>query len=156
MRIKVCWVGKTQNAPIKSLISDYLARLSHWVPIEIIEVPDLSKRKGLKGGCLLAAERAEIERALGFEGRRVVLDERGKQLTSSEFARWIDSAQVQGIRETAFIIGGAEGIDPVLVQESHFKLSLGTMTWTHEMARVLLLEQVYRAFTILRNIPYHK
>ncbi len=156
MRIKVCWVGKTQNAPIRSLISEYLARLEHLTPIEVVEVPDLSKRKGLRGGPLLAAEGAEFERALSSDCRRVLLDERGTQYASPEFARWIEAAQVQGIRELGFILGGPEGVGEQLRERAHYRLSLGEMTWTHEIARVLLLEQIYRAFSILRNIPYHK
>jgi 23S rRNA (pseudouridine1915-N3)-methyltransferase len=156
MRIKICWVGKTQNAPIRSLLSDYLARLSHLTSIEIVEVPNLSKRRGLRGAALLLAEGEEIARALTSNGRKVVLDERGTQFSSLEFARWIEAGQIQGTREIAFIIGGPEGIGRALSEQAHLKLSLGKMTWTHEMARVLLLEQIYRALCILRNIPYHK
>jgi 23S rRNA (pseudouridine1915-N3)-methyltransferase len=156
MRIKVCWVGKTRSAPISSLMSDYLARLGHLTTIEVVEVPDLSKRRSLRGESLLAAEGEEIERALSSENRRIVLDERGTQFSSPEFARWLEAAQVQGTKELAFILGSPEGLDPGLRERAHCRMSLGRMTWTHEMARVLLLEQVYRAFCILRNIPYHK
>ncbi len=156
MRITVCWVGKTQNAPIRSLAADYLARLSHLTPIEIVEVTDLSKRRSLRGAALLAAEGVEIMHALPSDCRKVVLDERGTQFSSREFARWFEAAQVQGTRELAFILGGPEGIDGAVAEQAHFRLSLGKMTWTHEMARVLLLEQIYRALSILRNIPYHK
>jgi 23S rRNA (pseudouridine1915-N3)-methyltransferase len=156
MRIKICWVGKTQNGPIRSLLLDYLARLKHLTPIEIVELPDLSKRRGLRGASLLAAEGLEISRSLPSDCRRVVLDERGSQISSLEFAHWLEGAQVQGVREIAFIIGGPEGIDRSISEQAHYRLSLGKMTWTHEMARVLLVEQVYRALSILRKIPYHK
>lgn len=156
MRIKVCWVGKTHSAPIRSLAADYLDRLNHLIAIEIVEVADLSKRRGLRGDALLAAEGAEIMRILPSDCRTVVLDERGTQYSSREFARWLEGAQVQGTRGLAFILGGPEGIDGALNDHAHFKLSLGKMTWTHEMARVLLLEQIYRALSILRHIPYHK
>lgn len=138
------------------MVSDYLERLRHLAHVEVLESPDLSKRRGLKGSLLLAAEGAEIERALPPECRRVVLDEQGVPLSSTEFARWIETAQVQGTREVAFILGGPGGIERRLRDQAHIRLSLGRMTWTHEMARVLLLEQLYRAFSILRNIPYHK
>jgi 23S rRNA (pseudouridine1915-N3)-methyltransferase len=156
MRIKVCWVGKTQSAPIKSLLSDYMGRLSHLAPIETVELPDLSKRRGLRGAPLLAAEGAEITRALSPDCRTIVLDAMGTQFSSPDFARWLEAVQAQGTREIAFILGGPEGVDHALRERAHLSLSLGKMTWTHEMARVLLLEQVYRAFSILRNIPYHK
>jgi 23S rRNA (pseudouridine1915-N3)-methyltransferase len=156
MRITACWVGKTQNAHLRSLLSEYLGRLNHLATIAVAEVPDLSKRRGLRGAALLTAERAEIERALPQGCQKVLLDERGRQFSSPEFARWLESEQIRGARETAFIIGGPEGVDPVLSNQAHLRLSLGKMTWTHEMARVLLLEQLYRAMSILRNIPYHK
>ena len=156
MRIKVCWVGKTRSAPIRSLMSDYLARLGHLTTIEIAEVTDLSKRRSLRGEILLAAEGEEIERVLSPDCRKVVLDERGTQFSSPEFARWFETAQVQGTKEIAFILGSPEGLDHGIRERAHCRLSLGKMTWTHEMARVLLLEQVYRALCILRNIPYHK
>ncbi len=156
MRIKVCWVGKTQNAPIRSLAADYLGRLSHLTPIEIVEVTDLSRRRGLRGAVLLAAQAAEIMRILPPDCRTIVLDEHGTQFSSREFASWFEMAQVQGTREMAFILGGPDGIDGAVADRAHLKLSLGKMTWTHEMARVLLLEQIYRALSILRNIPYQK
>jgi 23S rRNA (pseudouridine1915-N3)-methyltransferase len=156
MRIKICWVGKTQSGPIQSLIADYLARLRHLATIDIVETKDLSKRRGLKGAALLAAEGVEIGRTLSADSRKVVLDERGTQFSSTDFAQWLEAAQVQGIREIAFIVGGPGGIDNALSERAHFRISLGRMTWTHEMARVLLLEQIYRAYSILRNIPYHK
>jgi 23S rRNA (pseudouridine1915-N3)-methyltransferase len=156
MRIKICWVGKTQNPPIKSLLLDYLERLDHLVPIETVEVPDLSKRRGLKGASLLAAEGEELARHLDANCRRVVLDEKGTQFSSVEFARWLEQEQVRGTREIAFLIGGPEGIDRKMAQQAYLRLSLGKMTWTHEMTRVLLAEQIYRALSILRNMPYHR
>jgi 23S rRNA (pseudouridine1915-N3)-methyltransferase len=156
MRIKICWVGKTQNAPIRSLLADYLERLRHLTPVATVEVADLSKRKGLRGAALMAAEAATLARAFTPECRKVVLDERGRQFTSREFARWMESEQVRGTREIAFVIGGQEGVDRKLAEQAHLRLSLGPMTWTHEMARVLLVEQLYRALCIVRNIPYHK
>jgi 23S rRNA (pseudouridine1915-N3)-methyltransferase len=154
--MKVCWVGKTQNEQIRSLLSVYLGRLRHMTPIEVIEIRDLSKRRGLKGAALLAAEGREIERALAPGCRRVVLDERGTEFSSPEFARWLEAQQVPGTQEIAFIVGGPEGVDRTVSEQAHLRLSLGKMTWTHEMARLLFLEQVYRALSISRNIPYHK
>jgi len=156
MRIRICWVGKTQNAPIKSLLLEYIERVKHLAPIETVEVPDLSRRRGLKGAVLLAAEGAELARVIGNDCRKVVLDERGKQFSSPEFARWIEAEQVHGTRQIVFIIGGPEGVARGLSEQAHLRLSLGRMTWPHEMARVLLAEQIYRALSILRNIPYHK
>ena len=156
MRMTFCWVGKTQKAPIQTLISEYLGRLKHLAPIETVEVPDLCTRRGLKGAALVAAEAAEIAKFLAPHCRKIVLDEQGEQFSSLDFARWLEAEQIHGTRGVAFIIGGPEGMDDALLKGAHLRLSLGKMTWTHEMARVLLLEQTYRALCILRNIPYHK
>lgn len=125
-------------------------------PIETVELPDLSRRRGLKGAVLLAAEGAELARVIGRESRNVVLDERGRQFSSPEFARWFAAEQLRGTREVVFVIGGPEGVARALLEQAHLRLSLGRMTWPHELARVLLAEQIYRAWSILRNLPYHK
>lgn len=156
MNIRIVWVGKTRNAPIRSLLADYTSRLRRVVSVEIIEISDLSKRRGLRGAALVAAEGAEIAKQLSGDVRKVVLDERGKTLDSVGFAHWIEAEQLRGTREIAFVIGGSEGIDRGVARSADLELSLGKMTWTHEIARLLLLEQIYRAYSILHNSPYHK
>jgi 23S rRNA (pseudouridine1915-N3)-methyltransferase len=156
MQIKILWVGKTKNAAIKSLWTDYLERLRHLVSCEIVEIRDLAKVRGLRGAGLRSAEAAVLEAALSAKSRFVVLDAKGKEFSSEEFARWLQTEQVRGVSEIDFIIGGAEGVCDALLRRAHLTFSLGKLTWTHEMVRVLLLEQIYRAFCILRNIPYHR
>ncbi len=156
MNIKIIWTGKTKNSPIRSLTTDYLARIRAMVPCDVVEIRDLSKARGLRGTELIMAEGAEILRFLPDTGRTVALDERGKQFSSEEFAGWFESEQMKGTREVAFVVGGHEGMDSRVAGRAHLKLSLGKMTWTHELCRVLLLEQIYRAFSIMRKIPYHK
>lgn len=156
MRLKIVWVGKTKNEPIRSLTADYLGRLRHLISCEVIEVPDVGKRRALRGESLLAAEGGAIEKLLGDRSLVVVLDENGRQFRSADFAAWFESEQNRGSCEIVFVIGGPEGISSEISGRAQLKLSLGRMTWTHEMCRVLLLEQVYRAFSILRKIPYHK
>jgi len=156
MHIKFVRVGKTRNEPIRSLVSDYFDRLRHLVSCEVIEAPDIAKKRSLTGETRLAAEAAAISKHLTGRGLTVVLDEGGKQKTSVEFAAWLQAEQNRGGREITFIIGGPEGISPVLCAQAQMSFSLGKMTWTHEMCRALLVEQVYRALCILRNIPYHK
>ena len=104
----------------------------------------------------IAAEGEELAKHLPDHGRIVALDERGVQYTSSAFARWLESEQNRGTRLVTFVIGGPEGLSPVISGRAHLILSLGKMTWTHEMCRVLLMEQVYRALCITRGIPYHR
>jgi 23S rRNA (pseudouridine1915-N3)-methyltransferase len=156
MRVKFVWVGKTKNEPIRSLIADYLGRLRHMISCEVVEVPDVGKRRSLCGESLVAAEGAEIGKLLGERSVLVALDENGKQFTSVGFAGWFEAEQNRGDREIVFVIGGPTGISSEISGRARLLLSLGRMTWTHEMCRVLLLEQVYRALSIVRKIPYHK
>jgi 23S rRNA (pseudouridine1915-N3)-methyltransferase len=156
MQIKFIWIGKTKNEPIRTLVADYLTRLRHLCPAEAMELPDLGKRRGLKGGNLLAAEASEIGKVLPERSFDVVLDERGKQFPSADFAGWFDAERNRGTREIVFVIGGPDGLSPEIAERARLTMSLGKMTWTHDMCRVLLLEQVYRAFCILHTIPYHK
>jgi len=156
MHLKFVWVGKTKNEPLRSLIADYLGRLGHFISCEVIEVPDMGKRRALHGEALLTAEGAEIRKVLDDRSLAAVLDENGRQFRSADFAAWFEAEQDRGRREIVFVIGGPEGISSEISGRAQLKLSLGRMTWTHEMCRVLLLEQVYRAFSILRKIPYHK
>ena len=156
MQIKILWVGKTKNASIRNLFDDYLSRVRHMVSCEIVETRDFSKRRSLRGDKLLKSEAEEMARFLGDHSRIVALDEKGREFSSAEFARWLDAEQNRGTREIDFVIGGPEGLDSLIVARSHLRLSLGKMTWTHEMCRLLLIEQIYRALGMLRNIPYHR
>jgi 23S rRNA (pseudouridine1915-N3)-methyltransferase len=156
MQIKLLWIGKTKSSAIKSLVSDYLERIRHIVPCEIIEARDISKRSSLPAAGLIKAEGEELSRHIPAHGRVIALDETGSQLSSRDFARWLESEQNRGARVITFVIGGPEGLSRMVSDESSLILSLGKMTWTHDMCRVLLLEQIYRALCIMRNIPYHK
>ncbi len=126
------------------------------MPCEVIETRDLSKRRSLGAAELIAAEGEELAKHVPENGRVVALDETGSQFTSRDFARWLESEQNGGVRGIAFVIGGPEGLSQRITKRANLTLSLGKMTYTHEMCRVLLLEQVYRALCIMRNIPYHK
>ncbi len=156
MHIKIIWVGKTRNLPIRTLSADYLERIRRLVACDVLETRDISKARGLRGADLLRAEGIEILRLLPEDGRTVILAESGTQLTSIEFARWFENEQNHGTREVTFVIGSPEGLSAQVAGRAHLKLSLGKMTWTHEMCRTLLLEQIYRAYSILRKVPYHK
>jgi 23S rRNA (pseudouridine1915-N3)-methyltransferase len=156
MRLRFLWLGKTKNPSIRSLLSDYEDRTRHLVACEIVEGRDPSKARQLREVDRIAVEGIELMRAVNGTPRLVALDERGKQFSSAEFARWFENEQNRGTREIVFMIGGADGLSPEVSRRADMTLSLGRMTWTHEMCRVLLLEQVYRAFSIVKNIPYHK
>lgn len=156
MQVRILWTGRTRSRPLELLCSEYLSRLQHTIPCSVDEVPDLSKRRNLRGKERQHAESEAIAKRLSEGARVVVLDERGAELTSQEFAAWFQKELNRGTRELAFVLGGPEGLSPSLKRRALLKLSLGRMTWPHEIARVLLLEQVYRAFSILRNSPYHR
>jgi len=156
MQTKFLWVGKTKNAALKSLLSDYVDRIRHLMPCEVIETRDLSKKQSLRAADLIAAEGEELARYVPENGRLVALDETGLQFTSRDFARWFETEQNTGARVITFVIGGPEGLSREISGRANLVLSLGKMTWTHEMSRILLVEQIYRALCIMRNIPYHK
>jgi 23S rRNA (pseudouridine1915-N3)-methyltransferase len=156
MNIRFIWVGKTKNSSIKSLLSDYQDRIRHWAHCEIIEARDLSREKNLSAAGLVAKEAGELAKHIPERGRLVALDETGAQFTSGDFARWLEFEQNNGAQMISFVIGGPEGLGEKITDRAHLVLSMGKMTWTHDMCRVLLLEQVYRALCILHRIPYHK
>ncbi|MBN1569280.1 MAG: 23S rRNA (pseudouridine(1915)-N(3))-methyltransferase RlmH [Acidobacteria bacterium] len=156
MNLKFLWIGKTKNSAVRVLLSDYVERIRHLVPCEIIEARDLSKRQSLRAEKLIEAEGEELARHIPESGRLVALDETGSQFSSRHFAGWLESEQNTGARVMTFVIGGPDGLSRAIRSRASLVLSLGKMTWTHEMCRVLLLEQIYRALCIMRNIPYHK
>ena len=155
MRLSVRAVGRLRAGPERALVDDYIARAGKagralgLVPVEETEVED---RKG--GGP--AGEAALLTRKLSPGALRVALDERGRALSSrelaAEIARWRDASRA----EAAFLIGGADGLDPALRRGADLALSLGPMVWPHALARVMLAEQLYRATQILAGTPYHR
>ena len=156
MKIKVIWVGKTKNAPIKTLAADYLERIRRMVSCEILETRDPAKGRAPRADERIKMESEEITRQLPKSAFVVALDESGKQYSSEEFAHRLETKQNIGTKEIAFVVGGPDGLSRDISARAQMVLSLGKMTWTHEMCRALLLEQIYRALCILNKIPYHK
>lgn len=154
MKVGICAVGRLRAGPERDLVSDYLARFDKTGralglgPAELTEVED---KKG--GG--MSAEAALLEKALPTGAALCVLDERGKTMTSPQFAEMLAGWRDQA-RPTAFVIGGADGIDPSLRAKADASLSFGKMVWPHMLARVMLAEQLYRAAAILAGTPYHR
>lgn len=155
MRVHICAVGRLRTGPEKALIDDYHTRFDRTGralslgPLTIHEIDD---RKG--GG--MAGEAALLRRALPDGALICTLDERGKLISSPEFATRIAGWRDDGRSDLAFVIGGADGIDRTLRAEADFSLSFGKMVWPHMLARVMLTEQLYRAATILAGGPYHR
>jgi 23S rRNA (pseudouridine1915-N3)-methyltransferase len=143
VKIKVAWIGKTKEAAIQSLTGEYLKRISRYAEIEGVALKDEA--------ALLALARGER----GKERHRLVLfDGRGKQLSSEELAAFLEREQVHSTPLLA-AIGGSDGFSDEARRQAAFVLSLGKMTLPHELARVVALEQIYRAFTIIKKHPYH-
>ncbi|MGO9648424.1 MAG: 23S rRNA (pseudouridine(1915)-N(3))-methyltransferase RlmH [Terriglobales bacterium] len=144
MKIKIAWIGKTKAAAVQALTDEYLKRLKHYAEVEGVALKD---EAGLLKLCGPGAR--PVRHAL------VLLDSRGKQLSSEEFAKWLGEYQDRGSSPLLFAIGAADGFSEEARRAATLVLSLGKMTLAHELARVVLLEQIYRAFTILKGHPYH-
>jgi len=150
MKFKFLWVDKTRDPHWKALQDEYLRRLSHFVRYEIVEVKD---RAG--------ADQAEVEgndllAKLNQTSFVILLDPDGQHLSSHELAARLEKWQNQGFREVTFVIGGVKGVSSKVAERADLTLSLSFLTFTHEMTRVVLAEQLYRAFTIIKGFPYQK
>jgi 23S rRNA (pseudouridine1915-N3)-methyltransferase len=152
MKIHLIWEGRTRNEHFKTLQDDYIRRISRFAPVAIEELRSASKLETPDAGKLTLSEERLAEKTRGCF--RVLLDPRGEEWTSDEFAEWLGQRALHGTKEIAFVTGGADGFSPAFRQRANLLLSLSRMTLTHDWARTLLLEQIYRAFTILRGHPY--
>ena len=145
VKIKVAWIGKTKNPAIASLTGEYLKRISHYAPIESIVLRDEA--------ALL--ELCPPRSKAGAKSTLVLLDLRGKEFSSEGFAKFIGDYQERNPLPLVFVVGGADGFSDAARGVAQHMISLGKMTLAHELARVVLLEQLYRGFTILKGHPYH-
>ena len=146
MKIRIICVGKISHPAIKSLASDYETRLSHYVDLEIIEVPESVSDD-------ITEEAKNISQVLIQPSRTVALAAEGKNHTSESLSQWIENHQTYESIPIQFIIGGSNGLDASLKQNM---ISFSSMTFPHQLVRVFLLEQLYRSYKIIRHEPYHK
>ena len=144
MKLRIAWIGRTRSAPIQSLTAEYLKRLSRYAACEALEL--MSEAALLK---LVENSTARTQPVL------VLLDARGRQLTSEEIANFLEYHQSHGTQELLFAVGPADGWNDGTRAAANNVLSFGKITLPHELARVVLLEQLYRGFTILKGHPYH-
>jgi len=154
-RVKVIVVDRTRMGFLKEAQDLYLGRLSHYTSLEWIEVKPMRYKKGLNPERILDKEASLIRKKIDPVDYVIVLDRQGRTYSSEEFASHLERLFHQG-RPILFLIGGPLGIQNKLLETAHETISLSSMTLTHEWSRVLLLEQVYRAFTIIRGESYHK
>ena len=154
MRITLLVVGKTADTRLQSLIDDYQQRLKHYVPFEFVVVPDVKNAKSLSEEQLKSAEGEAILARLTPSMDVVLLDEHGQEFRSIEYAEWLQKKMTSG-KDLTLIIGGAYGFSKAVYERANGTLSLSRMTFSHQMIRIMAIEQLYRAMTILRGEPYH-
>ena len=150
MHFRFVWIGKTKDKHWRALQEEYLSRLSHFVKCEIVEIKDSADHEGAE------VESKRILEKVNQSNFVCLLDVKGRSISSHDLAEKIENWQNRGLKEIAFVIGGAEGVSSEVVEKADFSLSLSLLTFTHEMARVVLLEQLYRAYTIIKGFPYQK
>ncbi|WP_374958502.1 23S rRNA (pseudouridine(1915)-N(3))-methyltransferase RlmH [Gilvibacter sp.] len=155
MQIKLLAVGKTDSAAIAELTEIYTKRLTRYIRFEIQIIPDLKKRAKLSFEQQKKQEGDLILNQLSPSDFVVLLDEAGKQFTSMAFADYLQQRMNSGIKTLVFVIGGPYGFAEEVYQRANSKLSLSKMTFSHQMVRLFFAEQLYRAFSILHNEPYH-
>lgn len=155
MKVRLLSVGRERAGEFRAVLDDYLQRIRHELPVEVIELP-----ASRKGGADASRAKEEEGRALLSRLRPsdwvIALDERGETMSSVDFSRKIVQEAMNRGRDLAFLIGGAEGLDEAVRQRADEVLSLSRMTLPHRLARVVLAEQIYRALTIAKGGPYHK
>lgn len=155
MNIKLIAVGKTDNPALQQLISTYEKRLSYYINFELQLLPDIKNSKSLSEEQQKIKEGELILSYVEPSHHFILLDERGKEYTSIAFADELQKKMNTGIKQLTFVIGGPYGFSQAVYQRSNSKLSLSKLTFSHQMIRLFFVEQLYRAFTILRNEPYH-
>lgn len=154
MKISLLVIGKTTDGRLEALIDEYTKRLKHYVSFELVVVPDSKNAKSLSEEQLKTQEGLEILRRLTPSMEVYLLDEHGREFRSIEYADWLQKRMASG-KDLTLIIGGAYGFSPAVYERANGKISLSQMTFSHQMIRLLAVEQLYRAMTILRNEPYH-
>lgn len=153
MKITLLVVGKTTDTRLDQLIGEYRARLTHYVPFDMQVIPDLKNAKSLSQDQQKQAEGEMILRSIG-RSKMILLDEHGREYRSIEFAQYLQKTMSCG-QDIVFVIGGPYGFSKDVYDRADGKISLSQMTFSHQMIRLLFVEQIYRGMTILRGEPYH-
>lgn len=155
MKIAILQTGKTSEKHIAEGFEIYASRLRKYCGFEIITIPDIKNTRNMSAREQKTKEGSRILDALGKDDYVVLLDERGKELRTVEFAEWIEKRQMIPGKRVVFIIGGPWGFSDEVYGIADFRVSLSRMTFPHQLVRLLFIEQIYRAFTIIKGEPYH-
>jgi len=155
MTIKLITIGKTDNKELQVLINDYTKRLNFYIKFSLDIIPDIKNSKNLSETQQKKKEGELILRQLKTTDVLILLDENGKQFDSVGFSNYLQKHMNSGIKQLVFVIGGPYGFSEDVYKKANGKVSLSKMTFSHQMIRLFVIEQLYRGFTILRNEPYH-
>ncbi len=155
MKITLIAIGKTDNNHLKTLLEKYVKRLGFYIPFEFQIVPDVKNAKNSTESLQKKLEGDELFKRIASSDTLILLDEKGKTHTSEGFSEFLQKKMNSRIKNLVFAIGGPYGFSEEIYQRANGKLSLSPMTFSHQMVRLFFVEQLYRAFSILRNEPYH-
>ena len=155
MNIELIVVGKTDSKEVNALVENYTKRINFYNKFNITYLPDIRNSKNLSESQQKTAAGEAILRLIDDSDRVVLLDEKGSEFRSVEYAEWLQKRMNSGIRRLVFVIGGPYGFSPEVYSRSNEKISLSKMTFSHQIIRAIFTEQLYRAYTILRGEPYH-
>lgn len=155
MKIKLLAIGKTDDKNLMQLINTYEKRLKHYVKFELDIIPDIKNAKNLSEAQQKEKEGNLILAKLQPTDELILLDDKGKHFTSIEFSQYLQKKMNSGIKQLVFVIGGPYGFSEAVYNKAKGKVSFSKMTFSHQMIRLFVVEQIYRGFTILRNEPYH-
>ncbi len=156
MKLRFIWAGSSSDKELAEAASRYLNRIKHFFPVEVTEIRPERGRQSADDVAIMRAQSARLAAAIPDRGTVVVLDERGETIDSLRFAKWLERLTVDSPHGITFVLGGDVGLDDNVRRRADRLLSLSAMTLPHQLARVILLEQIYRACTLMRNIAYHK
>jgi 23S rRNA (pseudouridine1915-N3)-methyltransferase len=155
MKITFITVGKTEDAYLKDGIEKYVKRLKHYTKLEMTDIPELKNTKALTEDQQKAKEAELILKKITPNDHVILLDENGMEFTSVQFANYINKRAVSSSANLIFIVGGPYGFDQSVYQRANDKISLSRMTFSHQMVRLFFVEQLYRAYSIIKGEPYH-
>ncbi len=155
MKIKLLAIGKTNDKNLQNLIEIYQNRLKHYINFQLEIIPDLKNNKNLSAQEQKKKEGELLLKKLTPTDILVLLDEKGKEFRSIEFSKYLQKKMNSGSKQLVLAIGGSYGFSEAVYKKAHEKISLSKMTFSHQMIRLFAVEQIYRAFTILKNEPYH-
>lgn len=155
MKITFITVGKTEDAYLKDGIEKYVKRLKHYTKLELADIPELKNTKALTEEQQKTKEAELILKKVTPQDHLILLDEAGQEFTSVQFANYLNKRAISSVVSLVFVVGGPYGFDQSVYQRANDKMSLSRMTFSHQMVRLFFVEQLYRAFTIIKGEPYH-